>query len=213
MYRTLKSTVVQYSSWHTGAGIKCTGKKSYLLEEREKSWKTACKGSWGQVAVPLTPDIYETHISIFESWQLEGSYVGNLLYSHAGQEITDSAVPLPFTFPLSASHGSRLVDHPPPWHLFGSCFLSALWLCTLGSNIWLDPPEWGSVSSPSAFHLLCYSPRVFPRSWLPTLTLWWTWASYALPLWQNGTGHHHRALSWAGGDRITSHSEEGEHRP
>ena len=40
---TLKSTVVQYNSWHPRAG---------------------------------------THVLIFESLQLEGSYVGDLLYSH-----------------------------------------------------------------------------------------------------------------------------------
>ena len=33
----------------------------------------------GQAAVPLTPDTDETHIRIFESLQLEGSYVGDLL--------------------------------------------------------------------------------------------------------------------------------------
>ena len=35
-YSTLKSRVVQDNSWHTGAGIEWTGKKSYWLEEGEE---------------------------------------------------------------------------------------------------------------------------------------------------------------------------------
>ena len=35
-YSTLKSTVGQYSSWHAGSGIKCTGKKSSWIEEQEE---------------------------------------------------------------------------------------------------------------------------------------------------------------------------------
>ena len=34
----------------------------------------------GQAAISLTPDIDETHVRIFESSQLEGSYVGDFLY-------------------------------------------------------------------------------------------------------------------------------------
>ena len=37
-------------------------------------------GDGGQAAVSLTPDIDGTHICIFERSQLEGSYVGDLLY-------------------------------------------------------------------------------------------------------------------------------------
>ena len=33
-----------------------------------------------QTAVSLTPDIYGTHVHIFESSQLEGSYAGALLH-------------------------------------------------------------------------------------------------------------------------------------
>ena len=33
----------------------------------------------GQAAIPLTPDVDGTHVHIFESSQLEGSYVGDLL--------------------------------------------------------------------------------------------------------------------------------------
>ena len=36
-------------------------------------------GDGGQAAVPLTPDVDGTHVRIFESSQLEGSYVGDLL--------------------------------------------------------------------------------------------------------------------------------------
>ena len=34
----------------------------------------------GQFATSLTPDIDETRVRIFESSQLEGSYVGDFLY-------------------------------------------------------------------------------------------------------------------------------------
>ena len=37
-------------------------------------------GAGGQAAVSLTSDADVTHICIFESSYLEGSYVGNLLY-------------------------------------------------------------------------------------------------------------------------------------
>ena len=36
-------------------------------------------GDGGQAAVSLTPDVDGTHVHIFESLQLEGSYVGDLL--------------------------------------------------------------------------------------------------------------------------------------
>ena len=37
-------------------------------------------GNGGQAAVSLMPDIDGTHVRIFEGLQLEGSYVGDLLY-------------------------------------------------------------------------------------------------------------------------------------
>ena len=37
-------------------------------------------GDGGQAAVSLTPDLDGKHVCIFESLQLEGSYVGDLLY-------------------------------------------------------------------------------------------------------------------------------------
>ena len=37
-------------------------------------------GDGGQAAISLMPDADGTHILIFESLQLEGSYVGDLLY-------------------------------------------------------------------------------------------------------------------------------------
>ena len=36
IFITLKSTVVQDSSWHKGAGTKWAGKKSYWLEQGEE---------------------------------------------------------------------------------------------------------------------------------------------------------------------------------
>ena len=37
-------------------------------------------GDRGQAAISLTPDTDGTHVRIFESSQLDGSYVGGLLY-------------------------------------------------------------------------------------------------------------------------------------
>ena len=37
-------------------------------------------GDGGQAAISPTPDTDGTHIRIFESLQLEGSYIGDLLY-------------------------------------------------------------------------------------------------------------------------------------
>ena len=74
----MKSTVVQYNSWHIGAGIEWTGKKSYWLEEGEEvgdggAEGASATGDGGQAAVSLTSDIDGMHIRIFQSSQLEGS--------------------------------------------------------------------------------------------------------------------------------------------
>ena len=37
-------------------------------------------GDGGQAAISLTPDVDGTHVRNFESLQLEGSHVGDLLY-------------------------------------------------------------------------------------------------------------------------------------
>ena len=37
-------------------------------------------GDGGQAAISVTPDVDGTHVRIFESAQLKGSYVGGLLY-------------------------------------------------------------------------------------------------------------------------------------
>ena len=37
-------------------------------------------GDGGQGAISLTPDVDSMHLLIFESSELEGSYVGDLLY-------------------------------------------------------------------------------------------------------------------------------------
>ena len=57
---TLKSTVVQYNSWHTGAGIEWTGKKSYCLEEGGEVGDGRAEGSsaigdGGQAAISPMP--------------------------------------------------------------------------------------------------------------------------------------------------------------
>ena len=74
---------VQYNSWCTEAGIEWTGKKCYWLEEEEGVGDGIAEGSsaigdGGQAAVSFMHDIDGMHICIFESLQLEGSYVGDL---------------------------------------------------------------------------------------------------------------------------------------
>ena len=41
---------------------------------------SSATGDRGRAAISLTPDIDGTHVRIFESSQLEGSYAGDLLY-------------------------------------------------------------------------------------------------------------------------------------
>ena len=57
----MKSTIGQYNSWHTGAGIEWTDKKSYYLEEGEEVGDGTAEGSsaigdGGQAAISLMPD-------------------------------------------------------------------------------------------------------------------------------------------------------------
>ena len=61
----MKSTAVGYNSWHGGAGIEWTGKKSYWLEEGEEVRDGRAEGSLaiqnrGQAAISLMPDIVGT---------------------------------------------------------------------------------------------------------------------------------------------------------
>ena len=42
---------------------------------------SSATGDGGQAAISLTPDTDGMHVRIFESSQLEGSYVGDLLYT------------------------------------------------------------------------------------------------------------------------------------
>ena len=61
----MKSTVIQYNSWHTGAGIEWTDKKSYYLEEGEEVGDGTAEGSsaigdGGQAAISLMPDANDT---------------------------------------------------------------------------------------------------------------------------------------------------------
>ena len=60
-YSTLKSIIVQHNSWHTGAGIERTGKKSYWLEEGEevahgRAEGPSATGDGGEAAISLTSD-------------------------------------------------------------------------------------------------------------------------------------------------------------
>ena len=74
-YSTVKSAVVQYNSWHTGAGIEWTGKKSYWLEEGDgRAEGRSAIGDGGQAAISLTPDFDGT-----DSGSLLASILSTLL--------------------------------------------------------------------------------------------------------------------------------------
>ena len=98
-YNTLKSTVVQYNSWHTEAGIESLGKKSYDWR-RERRW-VIVKLKEGQqqetegklhfhsrvtlMAQVLVPCWNQMHVCTFESLQLDGWHVADLLYCLSAQ--------------------------------------------------------------------------------------------------------------------------------
>ena len=44
-------------------------------------------GDRGQAAISLKPDVDGTHVRIFENLQLEGSYVGDLLYQICNEDL------------------------------------------------------------------------------------------------------------------------------
>ena len=74
----------KYSSTVSIQGL-ALSKKSYRLEEGVemgdgKIEGLSAIGGGGQAVIPLTPDIDGMHVHIFESSQLEGSYVRDLLY-------------------------------------------------------------------------------------------------------------------------------------
>lgn len=84
----LINTVFQYNSWHTGPGTESTDKKSHGLEAGEEV------GNGGAEAPPaeetegeqdsvlsFTPHADGTHVRIFESLQLTGSWVRDELYT------------------------------------------------------------------------------------------------------------------------------------
>ena len=60
-YNTLKSTVLQYNSWHTGTGIHWTGKKlptgGGTEVEEGRADVSSSIGGGGQAAISLMPDI------------------------------------------------------------------------------------------------------------------------------------------------------------
>ena len=58
----MRSTVVQYNSWHTGTGIKWTGKRRYWVEEGKGVWDGRAEGlsaigDGRQAAISLTPHV------------------------------------------------------------------------------------------------------------------------------------------------------------
>ena len=106
---TLKSTVVQYTTADM-RGLAST-EQAGRLEEGEEGEAVELKDSQqeetGQAAASLTPDIpcwSQTHIHIFESSHLEGSYVGDL--RHLMAHISPRRCRLPDLFlPVQSLHG------------------------------------------------------------------------------------------------------------
>ena len=76
------SRIVQQLALRGGYWI--NGQEGLLTGEgrgvgRWQSWRIINSRRWGQAAISLRPDADGTHVHIFESSQLEGSYVGDLL--------------------------------------------------------------------------------------------------------------------------------------
>ena len=76
-YNTLRSTGAEDNS--------CT--QGLTSSEREemgngRAERSSAIGDGGQAARSFMPEVDGKHVHIFESSQLEGSYVGNLLYLH-----------------------------------------------------------------------------------------------------------------------------------
>ena len=70
-YRTLKSTVAQSNSWHTGAGIERADKKSPQLAAGEGEGDGRAEGSLaigggGQAAMSLVPDVDRRQLAFQE---------------------------------------------------------------------------------------------------------------------------------------------------
>ena len=93
-YCTLKNIVIQYNSWCTRTGIEWTGKNYWLGEGEEggdgRAEGSSAIGDGGQAVVSLMTDVDgigfgsllepDAHPHLW-SLQLEGSYVGDLLYT------------------------------------------------------------------------------------------------------------------------------------
>ena len=81
---------MQYNSWYIGAGIEWRGKKGYWLEEGVEVGDGRAEGSsvmgdGGQAAISLMTDKDGMHVCILESFQLEGPYAGDSLYTPVWQ--------------------------------------------------------------------------------------------------------------------------------
>ena len=68
-----------HRGWHR------VNRQEELLEKGEevgdgRAERLSAAGDRRQAAIPITSDIDGTHVSIFKSSQLEGSFVGDLLY-------------------------------------------------------------------------------------------------------------------------------------
>ena len=63
----MKSTLVQYNSWHTGPGIDEQARRVYWPKEGEElgdgsTERSSALGNGGQSEISLTPDVDETKI-------------------------------------------------------------------------------------------------------------------------------------------------------
>ena len=68
-------------------------------------------GDGGQAAVSLTPDVDGTHVRIFESSQLEGSYVGDLLYYYYSFSFSSPSSSLSFPPHHYHEHFAIIMKH------------------------------------------------------------------------------------------------------
>ena len=113
-YSTLKSTVVQYSSWHAGSGIKCTGKETPWIEEQEE-------GGDGRVLLCSTQLLFRRYVASDSRDPVDCSPPGSSVHGFSRQEYwselsfpSPGDLPRPGVKPLSPALAGGFFTTGPP---------------------------------------------------------------------------------------------------
>ena len=121
----MKSTVIQCKSWHAGAGIEGTGRKTQRLEEVGDGAAEVSSAAGGPAATSLTPDADGMLTLVFESSQLECLYVRGLTVLRMGRLNLAGLVSAGFLFKDTQQKGNCKHSH--------FYFLLCVCVCVLAS--------------------------------------------------------------------------------